>query len=1298
MKKRYLAALMAIMMFSASVTVSFAENDTPAQEETESTSELTTASQKKAEEKVVDVDEDIRADIEESIPKVIQEIKISTADEFLEFARNCSLDTWSVNKKVVLMENISLLGKDFGGIPSFGGYFDGQGHTISEVNISKGLSYAGLFTYIQKGAVVESLNVTGIVQPDGNTTIIGGIAGDNCGTIHDCSFKGIVCGNDYIGGIVGINELTGSITSCRMEGFISGMHFIGGIAGKNDGNLANCRNDALVNTTNTDTEITIDSFEKLNSVLNLLRDGFNQSREEAKSDVTVSDIGGIAGVSIGIISHCINNGEIGYDHVGYNVGGIAGRQSGYVLRCSNNGKVKGRKDVGGIVGQAEPFITVDLSSDVAFQLQQAVEKLHDSVTVTLKDAKSESDTVTNRLAVISRFTAGAIDDTRYLAAGTVDFANGVTSATTEAFSRIDYILDEASKNGGPMDNTGSAMENIGEASKDIKKTVGDIDIEKYIRDEDELRQYRQAKLILESASAQYSELTERSKRTFYNLAIMNYKGSYEGTTDLQFVDSVGNVITDYSGWSQDNIGTGTNADAQGKWQHGSGEEFPVSGNSEDTQLHTIAQGEADSKSDAYARENYVNPVTGTKGTYTEDIITQTSVLISIYEKHLPEMTDAARVDAQNAMNDIEAAASDFRRAGAQTKDIVGNIAGRSNITFPQFSSEYKAHTASLADNMQGMNDNFGLLASEIRDGNGVLVDDLLNMSDQFTNILELYTDAIDGVLEKDYTNLFTDESYTAAEHTTDATIDSCFNFGECEGDIDCSGIAGTMAIEYDFDKESDITGNKDNPLNTSYLTKCVLRDNRNYGDIKSLKNYAGGVCGLQEMGTIIDCGSYAKVISTSGNYVGGVAGSSISHIVKSYAKGELDGNDYVGGITGDGKHIRECLTIVTVGNAKNWYGAIAGHVAEDGEVRDNYFVSDDLCGIDRVSYTMKAEPIRYDAVSQNKVFIELEEETEEKHEQEPVYRELPYEFSNLKVTFILEDEDLEGGSKKIGQIYKEYGQTLSEEEYPSVDPKEGNYVVWDIDHVDKITCDITVKAGYKRYRTTIAEDSRREGFYQSELLVDGSFKEDDRLEVTRDFETTPEMSFSDFLDNYEILTVKVPDDGNSVHQIRFRLRDDLGKLSELLPGVFKEQHVLYLVKGDERIRLEKTGTMGGYSTYDIEGNEFVVSIGIYNSDKVLVLMIAALVAAVLLTIIILIIVIWNIRKHSKKLPKALKELKTSVSEKIENKEQLFYDDSQDDILKKEIEEYKKSVTGQVDKQESQNESGKKKRRRQKSKK
>ena len=75
-----------------------------------------------------------------------------------------------------------------------------------------------------------------------------------------------------------------------------------------------------------------------------------------------------------------------------------------------------------------------------------------------------------------------------------------------------------------------------------------------------------------------------------------------------------------------------------------------------------------------------------------------------------------------------------------------------------------------------------------------------------------------------------------ADTCTDATIDSCINYGRVEGDIDVSGIAGTMAIEYEYDKESDITGIKDSKLSTSYLTKCVLRDNDNYNNAVGEKN------------------------------------------------------------------------------------------------------------------------------------------------------------------------------------------------------------------------------------------------------------------------------------------------------------------------------------------------------------------------------------------------------------------------------------------------------------------------------
>lgn len=165
--------------------------------------------------------------------------------------------------------------------------------------------------------------------------------------------------------------------------------------------------------------------------------------------------------------------------------------------------------------------------------------------------------------------------------------------------------------------------------------------------------------------------------------------------------------------------------------------------------------------------------------------------------------------------------------------------------------------------------------------------------------------------------------------------------------------------------------------------------------------------------------------------------------------------------------------------------------------------------------------------------------------------------------------------------------------------------------------------------------------------MDGEFKEEDKLEVERSFYEDPDMSVTDFLDNYEILKVTVPDDGKKVHQIRFRLRDQLADISELLPVLFKEQHVLYLVQGDERIRLEKTGTMGGYSTYDIEGNEFTLSIGIYNSDKLVFIVVAGLITVVLLILIILILIIVSIRKHGGKLPKIFRSVTSTVSEKKE---------------------------------------------------
>ena len=88
-------------------------------------------------------------------------IHISSADDLILLARNCTLNTWSQDKTVELDADVSLDGVDFAPIPSFGGTFNGNGHTISGLTISGKYSTAGLFAELQESAVVKNLNVSG---------------------------------------------------------------------------------------------------------------------------------------------------------------------------------------------------------------------------------------------------------------------------------------------------------------------------------------------------------------------------------------------------------------------------------------------------------------------------------------------------------------------------------------------------------------------------------------------------------------------------------------------------------------------------------------------------------------------------------------------------------------------------------------------------------------------------------------------------------------------------------------------------------------------------------------------------------------------------------------------------------------------------------------------------------------------------------------------------------------------------------------------------------------------------------
>lgn len=287
-------------------------------------------------------------------------LRIISQDGFLRFAENCRLDSYSKDLTVLLCSNIDLTGTNFAGIPSFSGTFDGNGYTITLDMEPKGSSI-GLFRYLDESATVKNLHVSGRITPIGSANAVGGIVGTNGGVVENCAFNGTVSGKDSIGGLVGVNQLTGIVTGSLAEGTVNGNHFIGGIAGDNYGVIRNCENHAKVNTTIEENSVALEDIT-LDSMIN------------SESASTVTDIGGICGTGTGVVRDCVNYGSIGYPQIGYNIGGIAGSFSGYIFNCINRGEIDGRKEVGGIIGQLEPAVNMIYEEDTIQTLQQ---QMHD---------------------------------------------------------------------------------------------------------------------------------------------------------------------------------------------------------------------------------------------------------------------------------------------------------------------------------------------------------------------------------------------------------------------------------------------------------------------------------------------------------------------------------------------------------------------------------------------------------------------------------------------------------------------------------------------------------------------------------------------------------------------------------------------------------------------------------------------------------------------------------------------------------------------------------------------------------
>lgn len=394
--------------------------------------------------------------------KVYTEFKIKTASDFQELAKLCVLDSAADSLHVVLVKDVSLEDCPNLEIPTFGGIFDGQGHTISGLHIDTEGAVRGLFRYIQPEGVVRNLKLSdAVIAPGGDADAAGALAGINEGTIEKCTVSAVVSGKSRSGILAGVNEITGVITGCESRGAVSGTAKIGGIAGENLGCIYESTNKATVNAAPDDESLKPEDLQ-----LSLI------SGPATLSDA--ADMGGIAGFSGGVIRTCSNEAAIGYIHKGYNVGGIAGRSSGVILDCRNSGAVLARKEGGGIAGQMEPSSTLVYTEDTLQKVRKQAITMQGSVNQAIRDASVANDAVREDLYDLQ----GDINETLRAVDAMLDILGGGREEgqwPSFDFSDRDAISAAASGVSTALSHTASSVYKASQsAGNGVGEVVGDM--------------------------------------------------------------------------------------------------------------------------------------------------------------------------------------------------------------------------------------------------------------------------------------------------------------------------------------------------------------------------------------------------------------------------------------------------------------------------------------------------------------------------------------------------------------------------------------------------------------------------------------------------------------------------------------------------------------------------------------------------------------------------------------------------------------------------------------------------------
>ena len=1081
---------------------------------------------------------------------------ISTIDDLSEFAQKCKTDSWSQGKTFVLQADLDLSGMSFEAIPTFGGVFDGGGHTISGINLSKKGSYVGFFRYIQEGGEVKNLKLSGTVTPDGTKKYVGGIVGENSGTVRDSVFNGTVRGDANVGGICGYITESGSALGCTFVGRVTGDSYTGGITGQNFGTIDACTNEGKINPTDTEAAKTIQDI--------------NIDTENLRSTENIdaaTDTGGICGYSKGKITGCVNRGDVGYKSVGYNTGGICGRQAGFIASCENYGEINGRKDIGGIVGQAEPYILLEYTKDILDELDsifnriknitgdsffddgadsldrinQKMSDMTDKAQLLSDDVKDYADDISNSVNTLSDNLNKMLDKSSSaldsVSKGTDSMSDAMTSFKDSANSLrviVDKVKDAADSGDGAYDNLNNAASDLQEASKRLSYACREFeDIADDL--EDGADKFRAALKKLSQALKAKNDI-EGSIRNAEN-ALYQLQGSYARAGNA--LDDISSVIKDLK--DKGYINNLPNADQIKQLAQCykdiadaikqmcdalvmMGESFDIS--SVKSGFKMLARG-----FDYLGNSVYYLKKAGENMKAALDKLEGVS-----------DDADNAVTKMQDGFDKLSEGADSLSDGITKLADATKEFSDNNSLNIPSASDAFGGDFDGFFDTLREMQSEFTDLTEILRRGKNSLSNDIDAINDDLNSLSDLVRDTQDNKLKADENGFIEDISDTVSAGDIRGKISHNTNYAAVHGDVNVGGIVGSMAIEYDFDPEDDAKAAGDKTLNFTFKTKCVVMRCVNRGAVNIKKNYGGGITGRMDLGSLIYCENYADVNASDGDYIGGIAGLSDTTIRSSAAKCSLSGKSYVGGIAGKASSLYNSYSVVSIDDYEECAGSIAGF-ADKKELIGNFAVNSEIGAVDGINYADSADETDIDK------FVSFVGST----------FGTDVEF---KLTFMCED-------KQIGELSFNYREDIPDEKIPKVPEKKGYYGKWSDYDFSCATHDAVINAEYYREISLINTGANRGG--KSVILVCGAFDDNASVKSAHTDNVPKKLRGRKINDSYD---VKI----HNVYTEKFTVR--------YLP--MSDKAVNIYVETDGKLKKADTKKFGSYLEFETTSPTFSI--------------------------------------------------------------------------------------------------------------